>query len=269
MRTRGAFRPVAGVATGTCSPGPWFDTGLGAAGLLFNGALLGVATFFAAAIDVFFAAAALSATGSAAAFSATGSAAALSAMGFAAAAAFLADEGGTTSFGAVCFLGACFLTAALVAVTSAAGAFARGLLFAGFLPVDAAAAAVSAEVPVSAGATAFSGTAFFAGLCTADVLFAGSAVREPEPSARLRGGRVSPGWAELYTHVRGGWARRTSAATVSSRGWPDTSAIPGNASSAPRRCGSSAVSTKIPRSRRLSTSRALRGGGSPRFARGT
>lgn len=48
--------------------------GLGSAGLLFTGAFLGVATFFAAAIDVFFAAA-LSATGFAAAASATGLAA--------------------------------------------------------------------------------------------------------------------------------------------------------------------------------------------------
>jgi len=51
-------------------------------------------------------------------------------------------------------------------------------------------------------AATFPGTAFLTGPCTTEAAFAGSNAREPEPSARLRGG----------------WARRTSAATVSSRG---------------------------------------------------
>src|SRR5579875_901603 len=65
------------------------------------------------------------------------------------------------------------------------------------------------------------------------------------------------------------FAMRTSAAIISSLGRPETGAMPGRASSTPRRSGSSAFTTKTRSSPRFSTSRALRGAGSAMFASGT
>src|SRR5579875_2431613 len=64
-------------------------------------------------------------------------------------------------------------------------------------------------------------------------------------------------------------AMRSSASTVSSLGWPETTATSGRASSTPRRWGSSAVRAKVRRSPRRSTDRAARGGGEASPASGT
>ena len=66
-----------------------------------------------------------------------------------------------------------------------------------------------------------------------------------------------------------GRASVISASTVSSVGTPATWARPGSASSMPRRGGSSACTTKVRVSPRLSTSFALRSNGAPRPVIGT
>lgn len=106
---------------------------------------------------------------------------------------FLPDGGGTTAFGAAGFFAVAFLTVTDAAAGLAARAFVVATRFAG---------PGTADTFSAAGLAGFAAADFFAVLCAVDAFFAGSAVRRPGPSPRLRGDR----------------ARRTSAATVSSRG---------------------------------------------------
>ena len=115
------------------------------------------------------------------------------------AAALVAGDSLTATSAAVTFAVADAVDAFLGAASFAcAGAF-LGAAFAG---TSAFFADTFSGTATFARADAFFGAAFFAGRCTADDFFAGSTTWEPDPSARLRGGR----------------ARRTSAATVSSLG---------------------------------------------------
>ena len=73
----------------------------------------------------------------------------------------------------------------------------------------------------------------------------------------------------LAAFFTGGAAASISASTVSSVGVPETFATSGSASSIPRRGGSSAWTTNVRSEPRSRTSRALRGGGSPKPVSGT
>ena len=145
----------------------------------------GVATFLGA--GTFFAVGAFFAAGSFFAAGAFGATAAFSD------ADFLPDSRDTTAFGAVSLCAVAFLTTTDPAAGLAAGAFAGAVLLAGLDTFSAADAADKAS---------FRSADFFVDLWAVDTFFAGSTAWEPNASTRLRGG----------------CARRTSAATVSSRG---------------------------------------------------
>ena len=125
-----------------------------------------------------------------------------------------------------------------------AGAFEGADLLAGVLPAGALlAGAFTAALAASAFAAAF-----FAG-CLPD----GAAVLSAMSflAVGVRAGLASRG-PETWARLRGGFARRTSAATVSARGWPDTYAIPGRASGATTR--RNVAQREIPRHHDASTS---------------
>ncbi len=184
------------------------------------------------------------------------------------AAAFAAGAFGADAFGADAFDAGAFDAGDCRAVDFGAGGFGTvDVGLAGFgtagLGAGAREAAAVFGVAGDSGAEGFGAAATF--LTCFFVLLASDPFARSAP--RLVGSPPRTGTLACERR-RGPLARRTSAATVSSRGWPEMWPTPGSASSAPRRWGSRAVSTKTLVSLRFRTSRALRGAGSARLASG-